>query len=584
MSTIEESSITQEKRQNAQQNDKEKEIYFIVLRPSEEKINFNLKFSSEITPQSIYKKNIDKGNGSFLEHNVFKFKKNETKEKAKKDKEKNKYIIKSIEGDDAYDIIFSVQENTFVYYTELKKGNKWLDNIVKEDIDQNIIPLYNKLDIFIEALKNNNENDKIEKLYEETVELYKKKKKFSLLISLFLKIYENNKELCSKLLKIFKEINEKENTDKNKELATYFETFHQIYSNADNIIKKNGYDPIDFYGILFCYLSHYDKEHFPEIIKNFSEGNADILFEILIIYYYHFKDSLNQDSEFYNNFISYAIKKQKELNIIERILNYIDDIETFVCVINKNKKDIFKKYNDLRNKPISLSSNLKLIKKTANEKNEIDNIIKSIKEIIEYSTDNKILIIYLKSEFWIHLLKQYNKPDYENIDSCHRLRDIFKEYHNLIDTLYKDITNENEKKIKKDIDQYYRRDEFAFILNNNIKKFLQIQEIENPKFSDAEKLGIVEKYNPYYNTKDKDDIERYKNNRETAIFNNIYFRNATDAFKQTFHNLNFEEMFKENIAEFINKILSKIEDISTFGTVMELIDVERIKKKKNRLL
>ena len=38
-------------------------------------------------------------------------------------------------------------------------------------------------------------------------------------------------------------------------------------------------------------------------------------------------------------------------------------------------------------------------------------------------------------------------------------------------------------------------------------------------------------------------------------------------------------MFKENIVEFINKIVSKIVDISTFATVMELIDIDRIKEK-----
>ena len=167
----------------------------------------------------------------------------------------------------AYDILFSVKENTFVYDAELKKGNKWLYNIVKEDIDQTIIPLYNKLDIFLEALEKNEEKNKIDILYDETINLYEKRKKFSLLISLFVKIYDKNKDLCSKLLKIFNEINEKENTDKDKELAVYLDTFNEIYSNADNIIKNNCYNPIDFYGILFCYLSHYDKGNFSKIIK-----------------------------------------------------------------------------------------------------------------------------------------------------------------------------------------------------------------------------------------------------------------------------------------------------------------------------
>ena len=573
--------------QNSQSNEKdnEKEIYFIILRPSEEKVNLDLKFSSEMAPQRIFTKSIEKGKNSFLEHNVFKLnikktekKENDKKEKDKKEKDKKQnYKIEYIEGEDAYDILFSVKENTFIYDTELKKGNKWLDNIVKEDIDQTIIPLYNKLDLFLEALEANDENYKKEKLYDESIDLYQKKKKFSLLISLFLKIYEHNKDLCSKLIKIFNEINDKENTDKDKELSIYVDTFNQIYSNADDIIKDNGYDSINFYGILFCYLSNYDKDNFSKIIKGFSEGNADILYEILIIYYSHLKIPLNQDLEFYNNFISYAIKKQKKLNLLNRILNYIDDIETFLYVINENKAELVKNYNEFKNNPIELSSNLNLIKKENNGKKEIDIIIKLIGEIIKYSDDNQLLIIYLKSEFWINLLKQYNKPDLENINSCYRLRLIYKDYNNLINVLYNNNTDENKIIIKKDINKYYLRDEFAFILNDNIKKFL---EINNDALLDQEKLGIVEKYNPYYNNKDEADIERYKNNRETSIFNNIHFNNPTKAFKETFKMLDFETMFKENLVEFINKIISKIEDISTFGTVMELINITRIEKKK----
>ena len=305
---------------------------------------------------------------------------------------------------------------------------------MKEDIDQTQITLCNKLDLFIESLEANNENNKIEKLYDDTIDLYKKKKKFSLLIFLFLKLYNQSKNCCFKLIKIFKEINDKENKDRDEELTIYLNTFNQIYLKADDIIEKNSYDSINFYGIILCYLCYYDMDNFSKIIKEFSERNADILYEILIIYYLHFKAPLNQDFEFYNNFIRYAIKERKELNIFERITKHIDDIETFIYAINENKADIVKKYYDeLKKKPIILSSNLKLIKKgNRYEKNEIERIINLIREIIEYSKNNDILIIYLKSEFWINLLKQYNKPDLENINSYYSLRLLYKEYYNLI--------------------------------------------------------------------------------------------------------------------------------------------------------
>ena len=75
-------------------------------------------------------------------------------------------------------------------------------------------------------------------------------------------------------------------------------------------------------------------------------------------------------------------------------------------------------------------------------------------------------------------MKQYNLPNLENISNLHRLRKIFKDYYNLIITLYKDTTNDNEKEIRKDIMKYYYRDEFAFVLNNNIKK-LKLVSLKN---------------------------------------------------------------------------------------------------------
>ena len=55
-----------------EQSSKEKEIYFIILRSNEEIVDFGFKFTSEKAPKRIYQKIIEKGNASFLEHNIFK--------------------------------------------------------------------------------------------------------------------------------------------------------------------------------------------------------------------------------------------------------------------------------------------------------------------------------------------------------------------------------------------------------------------------------------------------------------------------------------------------------------------------------
>ena len=320
----------------------------------------------------------------------------------------------------------------------------------------------------------------------------KQKKKFSLLISLFLKIYQQNKNLCSKLIDIFNKKNYEENTDRDKDLAIELNTFNNIYSNANSLIEENKYDAISFYGIIFCYLCSYDKENFSKIIKDFSEGNATVLYEILIIYYSHFNEPLNQDTEFYNNFIKYAINKGKDFEIFNRVLDYIDDIETFLYVINENKIEIFKKYDDLSNKPIVLSSNLKLIKREYTEnkktKTELDNILSIVEQLIQYSKDNSILTIYLKTGFWKYLLKQYSKPDLTYIDDCYRIRGLFKKYKDLINNLYNKTSDKNELNRKDDINRYNDRDEFAFDLNLNVKELFKLKK---DKYNDEQKLGMI---------------------------------------------------------------------------------------------
>ena len=566
--------ISSKKSQNTQSIDKE--IYFIISNSSEEKINFSdLKCISEIHPKIIYEKSVDKGKVSFLFHHVFKL--------VLKKSENHKYKVQYEIGEILYDIFFEVKNNMFIYEIKLQEYNKLLNNIPIKDIDQNQITIQNKLDIFLEALEKNNEINKIEILYKETIDLYKTKKNFSLLIFLFLKLYQRKKELCSLLTDIFKEINAKENTDRDENLAKELETFNQIYSNANNLIKKNKYDPVGFYGIIFCYLSSYDQENFSKIINNFLGGNTHILYEILITYYSHFNIKLNQNSEFFNNLVKYAINKLNNFEIFLSILNYIDDIETFLYVINENKKEIFKEYDELKNKPIKLSPNLKLIKKEYEEghhlrqKTELDNIISIIEKLIEFSKNNSILLIYLNCSFWTYFLKQYNKIDLANIDNCYRLRNLFKKYKDLINVLYNNSSHKNELNIKDEINRYNDRDEFALDLNEKIKKML---EIEKDKFNDSEKLGIIRKYNPYYNSEIEEDKIKYKYMRETDIFNDINFKNLSGAFKLTFHHLNFEEIFKENIIEFINKITSKIIDISTFGNVIEIIDITRLDEDK----
>ena len=628
---VKEDSSTHD-QQNDESNVSDRDVHFIILRPSEEKIDFtglNYETKNKITPLIAFKNKIEKEDNTYLEEIVFKFKKKRKKKEIDKDKKEStkstKYAITFFEGDHTYDISFSLKDECFVYQPDLKTGNKFLDNILKEPIKQNIVPLFNKLNIFLEALQKNNETNKEKKLYEDTIALYKDKKEFSLLITLFLKIYEKNKDLCDKLIEIFYKINEEENKDRINDLKNNLNSFKEIYSKAKDIIEVKKYNPIHFYGILFCYLHYYDKGDFPNIIEEFSIGNSNILYEILIQYYSHFTNPLKQKKEFYDKFIKYALNEDKELKIFRRILNYVEDIETFLFIINSNIEEIFKKYDKLKKEPIKLIANLKLVKykvdktkkvgttdkiennikedsddndeevldendtkrieKLNNITNECDTIIDLIEKIIKFSEREKILAIYMKSTFWINLIKEYNIPDWENISNCHKLRKLYKKYNKLINSLYEESAKGPKKSkddgnnIKGDINRYYERDEFAFMLNKNIKDFLANN---REKITNAEILGTVAKFNPYFSIEDEEDMKKYKNNKETYIFDNINFSRTTPSFNESFQNLKFEIMFEEIISDYINKITGKIKDIKTFGNVIKLIKVERIKEQKQK--
>ena len=137
----------------------------------------------------------------------------------------------------------------------------------------------------------------------------------------------------------------------------------------------------------------------------------------------------------------------------------------------------------------------------------------------------------------------------------------------------------NRDAIKNDINRYLERDEFAFMLDKLIKEFL---EVNHNKISNAEILGIVEKFNPYFSVRNKEDKDKYKNNRDVYIFDNVNFNRITDLFIKNFRNFNFEEMFEENITDYINKITSKIVNIQTFGNIIKLINEKRIKEENQK--
>ena len=75
---------TQDTKEEEEENDKNNEAYFLILIPSEEKIDFqglSYKTKNMINPSIIFKDRIEKDDKTYLEEIVFKFKKKKRKKK-----------------------------------------------------------------------------------------------------------------------------------------------------------------------------------------------------------------------------------------------------------------------------------------------------------------------------------------------------------------------------------------------------------------------------------------------------------------------------------------------------------------------
>ena len=320
-----------------------KSLYFFVTYTSKKKenekdINFLVPENSLQKPECIHIEEEYK-NQTFYYEKIFKV--NKSKGKGKK---ANNYYFEFVIDDDKYIVSFDSKGSTFVYDVILEKGKKFID--IRRKINQNNIEYHEKMDTFIEALKKEGEEKEINELYKETIELYSKKKGFSLLIALFLEIYQK-KELCHVLLEKFKEMNKNpkdpKDIEKNMDRKSYLKEFTKDFSEIkyDELINNNGYNTIDFCGIMLCYLNFYDYEKFSSMLNELFTKKQNDLFEILLLYNAHFKNPINQDLNFFNKFIEYTIVNKK-FSIFECGLSYIKDLSIFINVIENTKKKSLK--------------------------------------------------------------------------------------------------------------------------------------------------------------------------------------------------------------------------------------------------
>lgn len=322
-------------------------VYFFISYQSTTKeipseIEFVLPENKDHRPECIhYDENYDKK--TYYYKKVLKVNKS-----AAKGKKASNFHFEYEIGDYKYFISFDNKGNSFVYDPTLEIEKRRIE--IRRKINQNQVEYSEKLDYFETALKKNGEKDKVNELYNQTINVYSKKKGFSLLISLFLKIYKD-KKLCTKLMETFRKMNEnpkdiEKNKDRKANLKDYTSIFKEIKSEADKLIDANNYSTIDFYGIILCYLHYYDYENFSIILKELSTKKTEPvdLYEILLVYNAHFfKYPINLNFDFFNGFIKYAILN-KDFSLFQNGLNYIEDLETFINIIEGNKEHFYSQY------------------------------------------------------------------------------------------------------------------------------------------------------------------------------------------------------------------------------------------------
>jgi hypothetical protein len=175
-------------------------LYFFVTYSRKQKENNDVEFvvpeKNNLKPVCIYEDLKYEGQ-RFHYNKIF------AVEKPKKSKKNFNFVFEI--GDEQYVISFDYSKgSSFIYDVNLDFGKKIID--IRRKISQTK-EYQEKMDVFIKALEKNNEAQMIKELYKDTIELYSKKKIFSFLIVLFLKVYED-KDLCKELLNSFRKMNE----------------------------------------------------------------------------------------------------------------------------------------------------------------------------------------------------------------------------------------------------------------------------------------------------------------------------------------------------------------------------------------
>ena len=459
-----------------------------------------------------------------------------------------------------FKVSFGYNEGTFIFNPTLKiKKNKTSNEKTIEQ--KNSIKIIDKIDIFTKCLEKENEKIKLGTLYSDGVDFFNSNQDFELLLYLFIKVCgigQSFKDICKKLLDIFWDSTSNEKIEKIKNLRNenesckkYLDEIKKIESSSEKLISEYSLDKARFYGFILLYLNNYDLNQFLSLSKKLQgqKEKQNFFFDILVHYSSNFSNDINVNLEKYVKFLS-----DKDFKTLETSgFAYFKRIEEFIKIINENKMKLVKMTGFKTLKiPTKLNYNLE----------NPEAFIKELNDILYFSQNQTKLLIFFSGTFWKKMTEVLGRPSADNIYYLFQLRKNFKEYLKFVNEHYK-----KEHNIYLNAEETDGKDELAVILNRIIQKNIE----EEKEITNDEIINQITKFDIYY----LEDI--YINRRELNFLDKINFDEKETEWMSKFKGANFENIFKNDIENFILKLDSKIKKMEDLGTAISIINEENIK-------
>ena len=171
-------------------------------------------------------------------------------------------------------------------------------------------------------------------------------------------------------------------------------------------------------------------------------------------------------------------------------------------------------------------------------------MIENINNIISSCDENGIFLVHFSNDFWKYILYHYKEPTQINIQICFEKRKTFVNYYNLVIKIFGKKKSSN---IKKDAQICFDNNEFAFLLDDLIKRVLKTSKT----LKNIEKLNYITKYNPYYKE------SKFSEKVDPDIFNSFDLNDIDDLTITDFRKFKFKNVFKGKIIDFLGNLLIK---------------------------